>query len=660
MPPTFLVPGAVIDQKFVVLDSIGEGGMGSVCKAKQIGLERIVALKFLNPVLIHDLDSRARFEQEGKILSTLAHKNIAQFYSYGVHDGHPYIAMEFVDGISLSTWIARKRSIPWTEVVRIGIQVSNALSAAHASGIVHRDLKPENIILRGTDSSGDLSLIDFGLSKVILSDQEFQKLTQTGQLIGTVHYLSPELCQGQKADIRSDIYSLGCILYECIASVPPFKSDSPMVILHMHQTERPVSINKQYEDANCPPEVETVIMHCLEKNREKRYRNAEELTIDLERLSTNRFDEITARDSKKRIPLLPAFIALTVIFLIGLSAINQSRKSMPEKPDKADAAVKIEKSVKAESRVLKELDKGVSEQGKLIAYSKLIELPAQPEAEAEAISKINEMIPRLTSDPMMLYVAYQVRGSLQYELRQFDKAAISFSKAISMCRTKDGQLKSNAMSSLLGEARSYLALKNYEKAQASAEAAHSLAKKIDSSDTIESFDMPELLSTFRRKDPTPEYLLANIFYGCNRIDEATKWMEADRALSLNIEQYSHYTRDSLFLARIFEKQKQTEKVNEIISGLEEFEFPEDSYNLHDFNAVGAYQQIGHWFRDHKEYNKARQYLSKGLQIALRRQFTSFSDLLTGDLSRIDRMEEKHNKRLTRKAQSRNRNQKILP
>lgn len=215
-------PGTIIDDRFEITASVGDGGMGSVFRARQIGLNREVALKLLHSSLIGDADSRARFEREGKVLSAMSHPGLPVFYHFGLWNSvFPYIAMEFLEGVSLRSLIDERGKLPWSQVLEIGLQATAGMTASHAHGIIHRDLKPNNIMLVETSTTHpQVKIVDFGLAGFCEKQHE-QKLTNTGLLIGSVHYMSPEQCVGKRADQRSDIYSLGCVLYEALAGSPP-------------------------------------------------------------------------------------------------------------------------------------------------------------------------------------------------------------------------------------------------------------------------------------------------------------------------------------------------------------------------------------------------------------------------------------------------------
>ena len=259
---------------------LGGGGMGDVYLAVDTLLDREVALKILPADLAEDPERINRFVQEAKIASSLSHPNIAYIHEIGKEGGLWFIAMEYVEGEPLSARIAQGPLSP-ADVIRIGAEAADALDAAHSKNIVHRDIKSANLMIT---PRGHVKVLDFGLAKhrVERDSQETRLLTQEGVVLGTVQYMSPEQALGREVDYRSDLFSLGVVLYEAITGRLPFAGANPSeTIARIIQTPPEAIARFNYE---APPELDRVIRKCLEKERERRYQSARELLVDLKNL----------------------------------------------------------------------------------------------------------------------------------------------------------------------------------------------------------------------------------------------------------------------------------------------------------------------------------------------------------------------------------------
>ncbi len=254
-----------------ILEELGRGGMGVVYKAQDTNLERFVALKFLPPDLSTSDVERARFLQEAKAVGSLSHPNICTIYGIEEEAGQSFIVMEFVEGKTLKEL---QKNIPMKQAVEIGIQVADGLAAAHEKGIVHRDIKPDNIMIR---KDGRVQIMDFGLAKF----KGVSTLTKAGSTVGTVGYMSPEQIQGQETDHRTDIFSLGVVLYELFSGDPPFRGYHETAITYEIVNVDPTSLSVLKPEIS--PELDAIVLECLEKEPSERYQSVAEVGKDLRR-----------------------------------------------------------------------------------------------------------------------------------------------------------------------------------------------------------------------------------------------------------------------------------------------------------------------------------------------------------------------------------------
>ena len=287
---------------YEIVARLGAGGMGVVYKAKDTRLQRFVALKFLPDEVARDPRTLTRFRREAQLASSLNHPNICTIHDIGEQDGQCFIAMELLEGQTLQTRIGG-RALPLETFLNLALQIADALEAAHKRGIVHRDLKPSNIFV--TDR-GDAKLLDFGLAKHARPESSADdaatisgSLTTVGQVVGTIAYMSPEQAQDKDVDARSDIFSLGAVLYEMATGRRAFPGDSPAVVIAEILRSEP----KPAKDLNpeLPDELPRIIDKALEKDRDDRYQSANDLMIDLRRLKRESSSEGVKR---QRLPLV--------------------------------------------------------------------------------------------------------------------------------------------------------------------------------------------------------------------------------------------------------------------------------------------------------------------------------------------------------------------
>lgn len=272
--------GKVFADKYLVESVLGKGGMSTVYKAKQTYMERIVALKLLHPQLVSDPTSVQRFSQEAKAAASLSHPNIITVYDFGITStGEAYLVMDYLVGSSLSSILDMSGPIPEAEALDIFRQICRGLVHAHNKGIVHRDLKPANLVLTADDDGSVLvRIVDFGIAKILPSDGEAsQGLTKTGDIFGSPLYMSPEQWTASKLDYRSDIYSLGCVMYEILTGMPPFAGDTPMDTMNLHLNEPAPPFRETNPHVKISKELEQVVQTCLEKKVNHRYQTVSEV-----------------------------------------------------------------------------------------------------------------------------------------------------------------------------------------------------------------------------------------------------------------------------------------------------------------------------------------------------------------------------------------------
>jgi tetratricopeptide (TPR) repeat protein/predicted Ser/Thr protein kinase len=346
-PREDLTPGTEFAGRYLVIEEIGRGGMGRVYKALDKEINEKVSLKLIRPEVAAEKETLERFQNEIKIARRVTHKNVCRVYHFSRLSNTHYITMEFVSGENLKKMIRMSKEMSLEAVLSIARQVCEGLAEAHRLGIVHRDLKPQNIMI---DEEGTAKIMDFGIA----SSLETQGTTRPGVMIGTPEYISPEQVEGGPVDARSDLYSLGIILYEMLTGRTPFAGQTPWSLAYKQQSERP----RDPRDINpeIPESLSRVILKCLEKKREARYQSAGELESDLKRVEEEHAQTETLLRSglapASRKPFFPFHTrkavawALVTIFLAAFGALTLTLgKRIFRKPGSAAPADKVKMAV---------------------------------------------------------------------------------------------------------------------------------------------------------------------------------------------------------------------------------------------------------------------------------------------------------------------------
>jgi tetratricopeptide (TPR) repeat protein/tRNA A-37 threonylcarbamoyl transferase component Bud32 len=333
-PREELTTGSTFSGRYQIIEELGKGGMGKVYKANDIDIKEKVAIKLIKPEISTDKKTIERFQNELKFARKIRHKNVCQMYDLNKEAGTYYITMEYVSGEDLKSFIRRSKQLAMGTAIAIAKQVSEGLAEAHTLGVVHRDLKPSNIMI---DRDGNARIMDFGIARSL----EAKGITGAGVMIGTPEYMSPEQVEGKEVDQRSDLYSLGVILYEMVTGRVPFEGDTPFTIGVKHKSEIPR--NPEELNSQIPDDLSRLILKCLEKDKEKRCQSAGEVRAELESIekgipTTERVmperkpltsKEITVTFGLKKLLIPAAVIIGLVIAAVVIWQILPSKKATP-------------------------------------------------------------------------------------------------------------------------------------------------------------------------------------------------------------------------------------------------------------------------------------------------------------------------------------------
>lgn len=434
LPAGRLQNGSLIDGRYEVLAHIGSGGMGEVYKVLDRETQKFFALKMISPQVAERKILAKRLEHEAQAARTLVHGNIVSVYDVGAaSDGAPYLIMDYVEGDSLDALLKTETCLNQQRALPIFMQIAEALVHAQQKSIIHRDLKPNNILMTKTPDGNDMvKIVDFGIAKI--SDQDGAdktKLTQTGELLGTPLYMSPEQCTGEEIDSRSDLYSFGCIMHEVLTGKPTFAAENSVKVILRHLNEEPPPLPN---NVGITADMKEVIARCLEKHRENRYKNAVDLHIDLERIFDGKPIRPHVRVHKKkeaRKKVSKVAIAAAVVVGAGILALAPIIyfATMAPKAEQADKSVGFQKPEKYQDKTLtqwtSEIEKNPDDPD---LYQNRGELHAMRDERTNAIDDFTQA---LALKPNYLAAL----GSRAYEymmIAQYDKAFADANRIIAL------------------------------------------------------------------------------------------------------------------------------------------------------------------------------------------------------------------------------------
>lgn len=347
-PSSDLPAGALVASRYEILERLGQGGMGTVYKARDRVLEETVALKVLRADLVGLEDFAHRFRQEIKLARRVRHKNVCAVHEFGEDGSMRYISMEFIEGADLRYMVRAAGGLPWPEAYDVSIQLTEGLQAIHDAGIIHRDLKTPNIM---KDAKGLVRLMDFGIAKLGESETG-GPMTVTGQILGTPEYMCPEQIRGEKIDVRIDIYALGVVIFEIFSGRVPFKGQTPVATIYKQLQEPPPFS----ETSRLPPSLVPVLRKALAKDREDRFGTAAEMGAELRRARETVVAEATVATTRPAVAPPPVANAALRCPLCS-EPIKAGARKCPHCKEFLDPALKAEREHGSDIRARRALEK---------------------------------------------------------------------------------------------------------------------------------------------------------------------------------------------------------------------------------------------------------------------------------------------------------------
>jgi serine/threonine protein kinase len=522
--------GDIFEERYELLRVLGAGAMGYVFEARQLDCDRYVALKVCTVEIAGDEELKARFLQEARALSLLNQANIVTVYHLSVSEsGMPFLVMELVRGESLRSILETEKRLPASRAIRIMQQACDALAYAHSKDIVHRDLKPENMILLQTPEPDYLKIIDFGLARVVYgsSGQQVQKLTQTGMLVGSVNYMSPEQCLGRAADQRCDIYSLSACFYEMLTGRAPYSAESPTGILYKHVSD-PVPRLIARDLITYHPSLQEFLDRGMSKKLETRFQSMTEMKAELDRVG----EKLSGAPSGVRVPFaLPkglSFIAASTGILLALVLLIAA---ITGRLPHSDTGTVVLMQSRTHKRQLSPRMRLKSIKDKL--DNNKLDKRNNPAVVRPMLEELEEIIASKGVSKELLFVACVYKHQLQELLGlPVGDQEKTLEKCLTYGKTTDGRDTREAGQIYYWLASHYLLEGRLEAADSAARKSYDLRKAVEAGDSkLPTLNIPAMLdlSQITQTSSGVSTLLGNIAEAAGHNEEALKWF--DLALS---------------------------------------------------------------------------------------------------------------------------------
>ena len=552
--------GATVEGKYKVLSVLGAGGAGTVYKAEQEDLSRFVAIKVLHRNN-DSSDDRLKLIREAKNLSAGQDSSIIKVLAVGVlEDDSPYLVMEYVEGETLEDFVQRKGALSAAETIKYGLSIARALTVAHASKIIHRDLKPANIMIGEAGGEQFLKILDFGLAKSVSQTSSLaQRNTATGAIVGSIAYMAPEVCAGQQASEKSDIYALGCIMYECLIGHAAFVSDNILALLNMHKEQLPKPLRDIRSEL--PESLELLVFKCLQKNPTERFQSASDLLSALEAVRDGRsldstFDGVRLRDSNSHLskskngtmmPLIVGAAALILISGIGFFATKQRNPtpvvavdSMQPKPGKRLSGINAN-TIESRTQKMIQSFESISDGAQSLERRN-----------CEAFLLEADSMIRDTKKPEILFLAWYLKGRTYGKLQDARKSLDAYQKALACgIEAAHGQEPYQAVYAYSGVIHEAEALRDFKTAEHAGVQALKLIEGSEAGKSFPSIQVPvgensRLLNFFGLAVELEfNFRLARAEFALGKKKEARKHAERALVLAENLERNSIFIRCTL-------------------------------------------------------------------------------------------------------------------